>query len=297
MTDPATTPPICDYEGSQYQKDFWEDGGRAYEDAVEAIALKRLLPRAGGILLEVGAGAGRNTPRYHGYERIVLLDYSLTQLQQAKQNLGTSDRYIYVAASVYQLPFDQAVFDASTMIRVLHHLVDGPLAFSEISRVLKPNAPFILEYANKQNIKAIFRWLFMRQTWNPFGRQPVEFVKLNFNFHPRTTRDWLGKAGLQVRKHLTVSHFRMGFMKRLFPLNLLVTLDSWAQKTGDWWQLSPSVFVLTMKQPTNVLQSETLFSCPQCREHRLEITENLVVCTNCRRQYPIQDGIYDFRIT
>ncbi len=38
-------------------------------------------------MLEIGAGAGRNTLRYRGYERIVLMDYALTQLQQAQQRL------------------------------------------------------------------------------------------------------------------------------------------------------------------------------------------------------------------
>ena len=76
-------PPICDYEDSDYQTSFWDQGERAYEDRVEAVALERLLPQAGEILLEVGAGAGRNTPRYRNFKRVVVLDYSLTQLQQA----------------------------------------------------------------------------------------------------------------------------------------------------------------------------------------------------------------------
>ena len=77
-------PPVCDYEGSDYQTTFWEQGERDYEDQAEAVALKRLLPVSGKLLLEIGAGAGRNTPRYNGFERIVLLDYSRTQLQQAR---------------------------------------------------------------------------------------------------------------------------------------------------------------------------------------------------------------------
>jgi hypothetical protein len=40
-------PPVCNYEGSDYQERFWEKGGRSYEDAVEAVALKRLLPPSG----------------------------------------------------------------------------------------------------------------------------------------------------------------------------------------------------------------------------------------------------------
>ncbi|MCH7662312.1 MAG: class I SAM-dependent methyltransferase [Chloroflexi bacterium] len=112
-----TRPPVCDYEGSVYQASFWDQGGRQYEDAVEAIALKRLLPKSGNLLLEIGAGAGRNTPRYRGYDRIVLLDFSRTQLQQARARLGNSRRYIYVAADVYKMPFVAGLFDAATMIR------------------------------------------------------------------------------------------------------------------------------------------------------------------------------------
>jgi len=70
-------PPICDYEGSDYQTSFWEQGGRSYEDGAEVVALKRMMPSSGKLLLEVGAGAGRNTPRYTGFERVVLMDYSV----------------------------------------------------------------------------------------------------------------------------------------------------------------------------------------------------------------------------
>ena len=82
------TPPICDYEGSDYQQSFWDFGGRAYEDAVEALALRRLLPAGGDFMLELGAGAGRNTRRYLHYQRVALVDYSRTQLLQAQAHLG-----------------------------------------------------------------------------------------------------------------------------------------------------------------------------------------------------------------
>ena len=87
MTLPENpTPPVCSYEGSDYQESFWERGGRAYEDSAEAIALNHMLPRQGQRMLELGAGAGRNTPRYNGFKHIVLLDYSSTQLQQAQKH-------------------------------------------------------------------------------------------------------------------------------------------------------------------------------------------------------------------
>jgi ubiquinone/menaquinone biosynthesis C-methylase UbiE len=131
------TPPICDYEGSDYQQSFWDQGGRAYEDAAEAIALRRLLPSSGKLLLELGAGAGRNTLRYQNYERIVLLDYSRTQLEKAQQHLGSNQRFVYVAADVYRLPFVDGLFDGATMIRTLHHMADAPRALDQVQRVLQ----------------------------------------------------------------------------------------------------------------------------------------------------------------
>ena len=56
-------------------------------------------------MLELGAGAGRNTPRYAGFERIVLLDYSTTQLAQAQEKLGRlRTRKIYLRCRGYLPP-------------------------------------------------------------------------------------------------------------------------------------------------------------------------------------------------
>src|SRR5512141_1201010 len=136
------TPPVCNYEGSDYQTSFWDRGGREYEDRTEAIALQRLLPKSGRLLLELGAGAGRNTPRYRGFERVVLLDYSRTQLQQAQARLGNDGRYLYVAADIYRLPFVPGLFDAATMIRTLHHMMDAPRALGQVRQALQPGAVF-----------------------------------------------------------------------------------------------------------------------------------------------------------
>ena len=155
----SDTPPVCDYTASDYQQSFWDQGSRAYEDAAEEIALKRLLPESGEFLLELGAGAGRNTPRYTGYKRVALLDYSNTQLEQAQQRLGKSRRFIYVTADAYRLPFVNGLFDGATMIRTLHHMADPSLILSQVRAVLSTNAIFILEYANKHNLKAIFSLL------------------------------------------------------------------------------------------------------------------------------------------
>jgi ubiquinone/menaquinone biosynthesis C-methylase UbiE len=290
-------PPICDYEGSDYQTRFWEEGGRAYEDQVEAIALKRLLPPSGKLLLEAGAGAGRNTRRYINFERIVLLDYSRSQLEQARQRLGNDEKYTYVAADVYRLPFVDGLFDAVTMIRVLHHLADAPVALQQMRRVMQTAGTFILEYANKHNLKAILRFWLRRQTWSPFTREPVEFARLNFDFHPQAVRSWLEKSSFLLERQLTVSHFRSPLLKRWVPLKLLVAMDAGAQLTGNFWQLSPSVFTRSRAVgDTSRAAPGAFFRCPSCENEVLERTEQALFCTACSRRWIVKDGIYDFRI-
>ncbi|MDX9991123.1 MAG: class I SAM-dependent methyltransferase [Anaerolineales bacterium] len=295
------SPPVCDYEGSDYQASFWDQGGRAYEDKTEEIALKRMLPAHGQRLLELGAGAGRNTPRYTGYEQIVLLDYSRTQLAQARARLGDSARYVYVAADVYKIPFVEGLFDGATMIRTLHHMADAPKALAQVRRVLLPGATFILEFANKLNLKAILRYWLAKQDWNPFTLEPVEFVALNFDFHPQAIRQWLEELGFQVQKTLTVSHFRIGLLKRLLPASLLAALDGLIQPTGAFWQLTPSVFMkarLGQAVPQPEPASRSLlasFQCPECATHPLLDHSDYLDCPGCGRRWAFRDGIYDFR--
>lgn len=308
MGIPSDLPPVCDYENSDYQAAFWEEGGRAYEDKVEAIALKRLLPAAGEWLLEIGAGAGRNTPRYEAFRRIVLLDYSLTQLQQAQTRLGIEGetdpfgRYVFVAANVYRLPFRPAVFDTATMIRVIHHLADPALALRQIRQALAGDGTFILEFANKQNLKAILRFIFGRQKWNPFDQSPVEFVHLNYDFHPAAIRRWLLESGFTALRMRTVSHFRVDVLKRSLPLPWLVGLDAFLQPSGAFLQLSPSVFVQARPRGGSdarpaIAQPHDLFCCPACGATPLDDRrQEALACPSCGAVWPRRGGIYDFRV-
>ncbi len=291
-------PPVCDYEGSTYQATFWDTGERAYEDGAEAVALRALLPDRGRLLLEIGAGAGRNTPRYSGFEQVVLMDYSRTQLEQAQKRLGTSKRYIFVAADAYRMPFAPASFDAATMIRVIHHMADAPAALSQVEAVLAPGATFILEYANKLNLKAMARHALGRQSWSPYSPDPVEFAALNFDFHPRAMRDWLSRAGFSVERVRALSYFRIGILKRLLPTGLLIGLDALLQPTGAWATLSPSVFVRACKgsrlaPPT--VAGQLQFRCPNCGHIGLDDKNTHLDCPQCGSGWSFRDGIYDFK--
>jgi SAM-dependent methyltransferase len=290
-----TKPDICDYEGSSYRTDFWEGRGRDYEDRVERDVLRRLLPPSGRRLLELGAGYGRITDEYRMFDQVVLLDFSFSQLQYARQTYG-DDGFIYVAADAYRLPFRAGTFDAATMVRVLHHFADMPAFFDGLRRVLAPDANFVLEFANKRNLKAMLRYALRRQEWNPYDHDPVEFVKLNFDFHPAYIAEHLRVAGFQTEQRVPVSFFRLGLLKRLMPSRVLAGLDGLLQRTG--WLVAPSVF--TRNRATGQGEDhittpiESAFVCPHTGAPLTREGDAMVNHAEGVR-YAIHDGIYVFK--
>jgi len=228
------TPPVCDYEGSDYRTRFWEGQGRTYEDQVERVALNRLMPPTGKTLIEIGAGFGRLADEYKGYEKVVLFDYSRSLLKEAQDHLGKNGRFIYVAGNWYNMPFVDGLFETMVQIRTLHHAADAPALFKELARIAQTDGTYVLEFANKRNLKAIGRYWLNQQDWSPFTHDPIEFVKLNFDFHPTWIRQQLIEIGFKIGPALTVSHFRFGPIKRTIPTSLLVSIDSMLQK-NSWF--------------------------------------------------------------
>jgi SAM-dependent methyltransferase len=309
VADPQVRPPVIDYEGSPYRTAFWEGQGRDYEDATERLALQRLLPSTGRRIAEIGAGFGRLADLYLGYDQIILFDYSRTLLQDAVATWGDDKRFVFVAGNLYQLSLAKASLDALVMVRVMHHLADVPRALQQIRRVLHPGSVAILEYANKRNVKSVARWLLGRQTWSPLEQHPVEFVKLNYDFHPAWMDRQLSEAGLKVRRQFAVSHFRTPLLKRSLPAATLAKIDSWLFGLGGHYPLAPSVFVQAEAGSTTNSGGEAqtassqisdltdLFSCPACSAERTLTLEHeaLLVCQRCSKRYAKRDGIWDFK--
>jgi len=287
---------ICDYEGSSYRTDFWEGQGREYEHLAERIALRKLLPPAGARLVEIGAGFGRLVDLYDGYQQVILLDYSKSMLRQAQDRLGRGEKYIYVAADLYAMPFVDSLFDTTVTVRVLHHVQNIPAAFQEIQRVLKGGGFYVLEYANKRHLKAVLRYLLGRQSWSPFAPEPYEFVELNYDFHPAWMQARLSEAGFTIGRELAVSSFRLPFLKRLISPRSLAALDGLLQGPAASLKLAPSVFVRAGAEKEGT-QAEVrgFFHCPICQGTDLIEAEEVLTCRGCGRGWAIDDGIYDFK--
>ena len=236
---------VCGYEGSDYEA-FWK--GRGYEDAAERVAIRRLLPPRGDTLVEIGAGYGRLADLYQGYRRVVLVDSALSQLLLARRRLGGDRRYAFVVGNLYHLPLASSSFDVAVTVRTLHHVEDLPAALREIRRLLRPRATYILEYANKRNLKEILRYILGHSQKRPFSPDPVEYLDLHFNFHPAYIASCLEGTGFAMERELAVSQFRLPLLKRLFPTRLLVFLDSLLQAPTAPLRLAPSIFLATRAQ-------------------------------------------------
>jgi ubiquinone/menaquinone biosynthesis C-methylase UbiE len=289
-------PRICDYEDSSYRTDFWEGQGREYEDLAERIAIRRLLPPTGRRLMDIGAGFGRLSEFYGGYEQVVLLDYSRSLLRQAQERLGRQGHILYVAASFYDMPFVAGAFDTTMMVRVMHHVEDVPALLAQVERTLAAGGTYLLEFASKRHLKAIARYALRRQQWSPFDLEPHEFVEMNLNFHPGWMRDRLAEAMFHVKRTLTVSHFRLPILKRVVPAGALARLDGLCQPTGAWWQLTPSVFFQCAPDREGGPSPTTqLFRCPACGCTALTGSDEALTCPDCSHRWPIEDGIYNFK--
>ncbi len=297
MNQTSTAPPILDYDGdgaASYREDFWENANRAYEDQAERIALRRLLqPAHGQRLLELGAGFGRLSPFFEDYAQVIVMDYARSQLVEARQRLG-DEKYIYVAADIYRLPIAPGACDAATLIRVIHHLADVPTAFANIRAALSPGGLFVLEYANKRNLKAMLRYALRQQTWSPYTHEPIEFVKLHYDFHPAYIRKAVTAAGFQQTRALPVSYLRLGLLKNTLPAGLLARVDGLLQHSSALF--APSIFTQNRVPGTRPASlPESLFKCPACDHTALEPQAQTLVCTDCGAAYDTSDGIYDFR--
>lgn len=285
------SPRVCDYEGYDYRSEFW--AGRDYEDTVERIALRKLLPAKGGRLVEIGAAYGRLADLYAGYEEVILLDPAKSQLREAQKRRGGDDRFVYVVGDASSLPLSTSRFDVVVTVRVLHHLTQVPAAFREIHRILRPEGRYILEYANKRNLKEIIRYLAGRSQRAPFAYEPVEYTRLHFNFHPSYIDEGLREAGFHVERTLAVSSLRLNALKRLLPLSWLIRVDALLQSPTAALRLAPSIF-LAARAVKEQQGSGGIFRCPSCRSEDLEERATSLLCRGCGRTWPIEDGIYDF---
>lgn len=231
-----------DDPGFSYQK-YWQ--GRLYEHHSEIIAIDKLLKnRHFESAADIGGGYGRLIPTLSKYcQGITLVEPSLKQRRLAKDIKtinGTSENTTLADSS----------YDLVSLVRVLHHLPDPASTIREISRILKPRGLFLFEFANSTSLKSRIKSLISgkpillssvekRKPAN-IRRGTIPFV----NHHPHTIKKLLRQNGFAIKNTLSVSNFRVPFLKKFLPLKLLLILESSCQQLFSYGYIGPSIFIL-----------------------------------------------------
>jgi ubiquinone/menaquinone biosynthesis C-methylase UbiE len=249
MTEPAALAPVelPEYDLA-YRDVFWR--GRDYEDLCDRTAIRALLPRTGGRLIEVGAGFGRLVDEYAGYREVVLFDSSSALLEGGRERLGSDPRLEFVLGDARHVPFPDATFDAVVCVRVAHHLPDAARVLGEFARLLRPGGVLVLEFANKRHVKSVVKYALRRQAWSPFAAEPHEYLPLHFDHNPDEIRRLLREAGFRVGPMRTASLFRVGALKRRVPARVLAGIERPLQAPLGLLALGPSVYVRARRVPS-----------------------------------------------
>lgn len=299
-----------DYENYDY-REFWSGQKRLYEDTSEKLALKKMMAKDSpnnSVFADVGCGYGRLFSLYENFSTIILIDYSLKNLHIAKNNIAKYLNYNpgrlasihFIAADASRLPLREATVDTLLSVRLVHHLPQPELYFKQAARVLKPEGTYILEFANKRNSKNIIRAMLGKMDTSPFSLTPSRIGETIQNYHPRYIKDILNRNGFKIIRRLSVSNFRLQAIKRVVPLKLLMFLEDIYQNAFSFISLGPSIFLKSvLEKPRNMEhgnQWPQMLACPHCGNPGLDFYPQQVKCRGCKKIYPVEEGIYNFRV-
>jgi len=241
-----------DYNDENYNyKAYWN--ARSYEHNCEVIALKKLLPKKGNNIVDIGGGFGRLSSVYgEHFNNATIMEPSKKLLQQAKLGLNpfglipNGFNPNYVNSSIYDAPKKlEGKYDCAIMIRVLHHLDDLNSAILSVSKLMVKDGVFILEFANKMHFLNILKNV-ARLNFRFFSSQPYKLGTFTL-WHPPYVQKVLEKNDFAIKNRLSVSNLRSPLIKKLIPEKILLTMENLLQKPLSYINFGPSIFIKTIK--------------------------------------------------
>jgi ubiquinone/menaquinone biosynthesis C-methylase UbiE len=284
------------YEGIEYQ-DFWVRDDRKKLHLLEQKLLRKLLPSSGRRILDLGCGYGRLANLYlDRFDEVVLLDGSMSLLREAKQVIGS--RASYIAADINHLPFSGSCFDSILMMRVFHHIEDSARLLNSISAKLAGQGVLVFNYSNKINPKFISRWIRGKTKGNPITLDPAGVGSTFIQHHPRAVENMLHENGFS-----NIFYFGAGVFDKL-PKMLIggqasvnagaITAPMLGRLRIAPWMICKATHELRPGEEFCARIEDSLI-CPACQSP-LQSTQDMMACSGCSVQYPIEDGIFDLRI-
>ena len=136
-------------QATEYDAWYNTDRGRWIGGAEYSLILKRLEPRPGDCLLDVGCGTGWFTRKLSGLPSVTItgvdIDQDALAFAQARDPAGN-----YMTADARQLPFQDKQFDRVVSITALCFVDPWETALSEIVRV--SNGRFVIGLLNRNSL-------------------------------------------------------------------------------------------------------------------------------------------------
>lgn len=127
------------------------------QDAKIEAALRRMQPRSNELILDIGCGTGFLF--YHIKEATKLLmgiDISLKLLKEAKKRTKNLSNIAVIRADADNTPFPNHVFNRIFAITLLQNMPDPKKTISEMKRIGKPEATFVLTGLKKNFTRESF---------------------------------------------------------------------------------------------------------------------------------------------
>lgn len=219
-------------QGEQVHIDnFYELKQPSMKRRVEEV-IKRLDPRPGERILDVGCGVG--TFAYHSAKAGAIvfgIDYSSESIASAKRfsekyKVGSPENFVLGSAA--KLPFDDCSFDKIVLADFIEHILnkEKEQALSEIKRVLKPGGTAVIFTPNavREQIAVYYHWV--RRL---FFKEPIPFNELHIGLTGKEEFESILKAQMWAFKLEYVDTTRpylakIPLVRRLLALQLLWTV-------------------------------------------------------------------------
>jgi ubiquinone/menaquinone biosynthesis C-methylase UbiE len=242
-----------DYENYDY-REFWEDDKRYYEDQSERIALRSMLKGvdfSNKLFLDIGCGYARLFNEYSKFKKVILIDYSIKNLRNARERISRflSDdpeklsNILFISADATAIPIKDDSVDTILTVRVVHHLNKPEKYFDEVKRILKVGSLYLFEFANKRNLKNIFRFMIRQMNTSPFGPIPLQIGETIRNYHPKEICRKLRERDIRIERIISVSNYRLGILKKIFGNKFLLFCENIYQKIFSFITWGPSIFI------------------------------------------------------
>ena len=304
-------PEIVDYDRYDYDyTQYWKN--RKYENNAEHIALKSLLKgESGEWFIDIGGSYGRLADVYSNrFHHCVILDYSYKTLLKNKELIEEKfPNCILIAANAYKMPFKENVFNGGLMVRVLHHIERQEEFVKELAKILKKDAVYIQEYANKIHLKARIRAFFKKDddfnSLKPYQQPTINLEGAKddgvqfLNYHPKYINKLFEQEGFKIEEKQGCSFLRIPLLKRMLGTKILTVFERYFQKFLAKSNIPPSIFVKAklggIDDKCEFKELIDIIACPNCKGS-LSLNKDMYYCQTCDKKYFKKNGVWDFRI-